>query len=256
MLMPYMLRHIADPTEPAWHGYVYIVAVFVAAVLGAINYYHAGFYAWRLAAKVRTVLIILTYKKALKVQAVAGAKDSGKIVNMVSVDAQFVAVSCCFRLGLPSDASNAAILHCRVLSDSMAVFFQGLIAPVQLAVITGLLWKEVGAFALIPAGCFVLSLPIVGLLNRNYGATIQKAKQATDSRLKLVREFIAAIRIVKYYAWEKAFERNIGSFREREVNKLKSVATIRVEGVSVFASVSPISTGSRSVSVLRRVALF
>jgi uncharacterized protein (UPF0333 family) len=87
--MPYMLGHLADPTQPEWHGYVYVVAIVVAAVIAAIHYYHATFHSWRLAAKVRAALIILTYKKALKVQS-SGGKDSGKIVNMVSVDAQYV----------------------------------------------------------------------------------------------------------------------------------------------------------------------
>jgi ATP-binding cassette subfamily C (CFTR/MRP) protein 4 len=125
----------------------------------------------------------------------------------------------------------------------MVVVLLGLVAPVQLAIITGLLWKEIGAFALLPLGTFLFSFPFVGLLNKNYGNLVHKAKLATDSRLKLVREFISAIRIVKYYAWERAFEKNIGEFRDREVNRIKDTTFIRVAGVSVFAAVSPISTG-------------
>jgi hypothetical protein len=128
----------------------------------------------------------------------------------------------------------------------MGVTFQGLIAPVQLIIITGLLWKEVGAFALIPAGVFVVSIPIIILLNLDYANIVEATKVAADARLKLVREFISAIRIVKYYAWEKAFQRNIGNFREDEVNKVKKTSFIRVAGVSLFAAVPPIATGSSS----------
>jgi ATP-binding cassette subfamily C (CFTR/MRP) protein 1 len=91
--MPFLLQHLLDQTEPPWKGYVYIVVIVVSALLASIHYYQAGFQAWSLAAKVRSVLIILTYKKSLRVQAASG-KDTGRIVNMVGTDAQCVLELC------------------------------------------------------------------------------------------------------------------------------------------------------------------
>jgi ABC-type bacteriocin/lantibiotic exporter with double-glycine peptidase domain len=130
------------------------------------------------------------------------------------------------------------------MSDTMSIVFQGLIAPVQLAIITGLLWREVGPFSLIPLGVFILSLPFTFVLDAYYGTIVENTKASTDARLKLVREFISAIRIVKYYAWERAFQRNITEYREREVERFKKTAFLRISFVSVFGAVPPLATGS------------
>jgi hypothetical protein len=90
-----MLRHLTlsspllgDLREPDWWGYLYVVGIFVGQILGAFFYYHAAFTGWTLAAKIRAVMIMMTYKKSLKVQNTA-ARDSGRVVNMVSSDAQY-----------------------------------------------------------------------------------------------------------------------------------------------------------------------
>jgi hypothetical protein len=89
VLLPYMLRHLYDMTEPAWWGWLYVVAIIVGQIFGGFFYYHAGFSGWRLAAKIRAVMIIMTYKKSLKIKNSA-SRDTGRVVNMVSSDAQFV----------------------------------------------------------------------------------------------------------------------------------------------------------------------
>lgn len=98
-------------------------------------------------------------------------------------------------------------------------------------------------FVQLPFGTFLVSLPVVGYLNSIYARRLQNMKLATDSRLKLVRELLNAIRIIKYYAWEVPFEQNIERFRVAEVDRQKQTTTARIAGISTFAAVSPISTG-------------
>jgi hypothetical protein len=131
----------------------------------------------------------------------------------------------------------------RILSDTFAFFLTGLVAPIQLIVVTGLLIKEIYAYALIPLGVFVLSLPVSGIISSRFGGLRAKQQMASDNRLKLVRELISAIRIVKYYAWEIPFERNIDKFREAEIDRVKSTALTRATAVGVFSAVGPIGTG-------------
>jgi ABC-type multidrug transport system fused ATPase/permease subunit len=179
----------------------------------------------------------MTYKKALKLQGIG--KDAGKIVNIVAVDAQ-----CVFRF---CTQTRPNLIHFfvdfRILSDTFGVYVIGLTGPVQIIIGTGLLWQRIGAFALLPFGTFLVSLPIVGFLNSIYARRLETTKTATDSRLKLVRELLSAIRIIKYYAWELPFEQNIQRFRTNEVDRQKATTTVRIGGISTFAAVSPISTG-------------
>lgn len=220
-----MLSHLADKqlanlglgtATPDWHGYLYTIAIAVGTVLGAFAYYHAGFAGWTMAAKIRAVMVMMTFKKTLKVQN-SGSRNSGQIVNMVSSDAQ-------------------------ILTDTFAFFLTGLVAPVQLIVVTGLLWKEIGAFALIPLATFVVSMPISGIVSSKFGGLRFRQQQASDQRLKLIRELISAVRIVKYYAWEVPFQANIDKFREYEIERVRKTAMTRTVAVGVFSAIGPVGT--------------
>jgi ABC-type multidrug transport system fused ATPase/permease subunit len=235
--MPYMLRHLYDPTEPEWWGWLYVVAIVVGQIFGGFFYYHAGFSGWRLAAKIRAVMIILTYKKSLKVKNTE-SRDTGRVVNMVSSDAQFV-------LARFSSLLLASLTHLslfRILSDTFSFFLAGILSPIQLIVVTGLLIKEIYAYALIPLGVFVLSMPVSGIVSSRIGGLRFKQQQATDNRLKLIRELISAIRIVKYYAWEVPFQENINKYRDAEVDRVTSSALNRSTAIGVFSAVGPIGT--------------
>eukprot|EP01122_Echinamoeba_exundans_P001098 TRINITY_DN1103_c0_g2_i1.p1 TRINITY_DN1103_c0_g2~~TRINITY_DN1103_c0_g2_i1.p1 ORF type:complete len:1401 (+),score=489.68 TRINITY_DN1103_c0_g2_i1:230-4432(+) len=223
VMLPYMLSHLADKATPwaeddtpDWHGYLYTVGIFFGAVFGAFAYYHAGFTGWTLAAKIRAVMVMMTFKKTLKVQN-SSERNSGQIVNMVSSDAQ-------------------------ILTDTFAFFLSGLVAPIQLIVVTGLLWKEIGPFALIPLATFIVSMPISGIVSSKFGGLRFKQQQASDQRLKLIRELISAVRIVKYYAWEVPFQRNIDNFREYEIERVRKTAMTRTIAVGVFSAVGPVGT--------------
>jgi ABC-type multidrug transport system fused ATPase/permease subunit len=219
--MPYMLTHLADkftPTpSPDWHGYLFAVGIFLATLIGSAAYYHAQFNGATLAARLRTILTIMVYKKSLKVR-FNSEFSSGRALNMVSSDAQ-------------------------LFSESFTLWISGLVAPIQLIVVTGLLWKEIGAFALIPLAVFVVSLPVNGFVSARFGPLRTKQQLASDSRLKLIRELVSAIRIVKYYAWEVPFEQNIDAFRERELERVRITGMNRTLAISVFSGVGPLGTG-------------
>jgi len=80
---------------------------------------------------------------------------------------------------------------------------------------------------LIPFGVFVFAFPFAGFFGRQVGAYRAAAQAAGDNRIKLVKELISGIRIVKYMAWENAFAENIHIAREREVDKNKSMSLNR-----------------------------
>jgi ABC-type multidrug transport system fused ATPase/permease subunit len=240
VLMPYMLRNLNDLSEPDWWGYLYVVAIVVGQIFGAFFYYHATFTGWTLAAKIRAIMIMMTYKKALKVQN-AATRDSGRVVNMVSSDAQCV-LYICVNLLFDTDSSSPTID--RILSDTFDKFLSGLVAPIQLIVATGLLIKELYAYALIPLGVFVLSFPASGYIGAQLGTLRFKQQIASDNRLKLIRELISAIRIVKYYAWEIPFEANIDKYREVELERIRATNQARFNVIGIVAAVAPIGIGS------------
>jgi ribosomal protein L39E len=183
VLLPYLLDYLNDPTIPDWHGYLYVIAIFLSAVIGALFFYHSNLRAFSLGIKIRAALTQLIYYKALRVSS-SQSSSSGQITNLVTSDAQ-------------------------IIQDTLVFFNQGFIAPVQIIVCTGLIWPQLGPFALISIGLLVVVFPLniwFARLTSKYRFLQQKA---TDVRVKFMREVINAIRIVKYYAYVQHFELSI-----------------------------------------------
>jgi ABC-type multidrug transport system fused ATPase/permease subunit len=179
MLLPYLLDYLDDPTIPAWHGYVYVAAIVVAALLGSLLLYHSNLKAIALGVRIRAALTQLIYYKALRVP-LSQSSSSGQITNLVSTDAQLI-------------------------QDTLSFFNQGLIAPAQIVVATTLLWLQLGPYAMISVGILILVFPLNIYFGRLTGRYRFLQQKATDVRVKFMREIINAIRIVKYYAYERLF---------------------------------------------------
>jgi ABC-type multidrug transport system fused ATPase/permease subunit len=89
----------------------------------------------------------------------------------------------------------------------------------------------------------VITFPITGILGRRIG-TLRLAQQiASDQRVKLVKELISAIRIVKYYAWETPFAENIAKFRKVEVSRVKDTLMNRAIMLGILINVPAIGMG-------------
>jgi hypothetical protein len=100
-------------------------------------------------------------------------------------------------------------------------------------------------------GILLITLPIAAKIGSRFGIIRGQIQAQGDKRLKLTNELLQGIRIVKYYAWERAFESNIESYRERELGKVKVLsinrsglifmmqnATVLALGITLVSSVS------------------
>lgn len=57
-----------------------------------------------------------------------------------------------------------------------------------------------------------------------------------DGRIKLMNEILSGIKILKFYAWEKAFEERVLSFREKELRALKKSQILYSISIASFNS--------------------
>lgn len=55
-------------------------------------------------------------------------------------------------------------------------------------------------------------------------------------RIKLMNEILSGIKILKFYAWEKAFEERVLSFREKELKALKKSQILYSISIASFNS--------------------
>uniref|UniRef100_A0A8V5FLY3 Cystic fibrosis transmembrane conductance regulator n=1 Tax=Melopsittacus undulatus TaxID=13146 RepID=A0A8V5FLY3_MELUD len=128
-----------------------------------------------------------------------------------------------------------------LLSNNLNKFDEGLalahfvwIAPLQVALLMGLLWDmlEASAFSglafLIVVACFQAWLGQMMMKYRN------KRAGKINERLVITSEIIENIQSVKAYCWEDAMEKMIESIRETELKLTRKAAYVRYLNSSAF----------------------
>ena len=93
LIQPLLLHHILVFLEeeqiPQWHGLIYCTALFVAACIKTLLENHYFITCVRCGLRGRAVCVDLVYQKALRLSSEArAAQSTGKIVNLMQVDAQ------------------------------------------------------------------------------------------------------------------------------------------------------------------------
>ncbi|XP_029825767.2 multidrug resistance-associated protein 1 [Ixodes scapularis] len=186
--------------EPLWKGIFYAVLMFATATLQSLllSAYFQRMYI--VGMRIRTCLISAIYRKSL-VLSNAAKKESttGEIVNLMSNDAQKFM--------------------------ELMVFLNMLwSAPFQIALALYFLWDLLGVAVLSGVGVMVLMVPINGFLAA-YSKKLQtRQMKHKDERIKLMNEILGGMKVLKLYAWERSFEKQVQDIREKEVANLRTMA--------------------------------
>lgn len=216
--MPYIVNwFIYNSILPTWWVYVYVVAIWAASQCGSLFNYHAQLICYKFGLRVRAAVTTLIFRKSLYTT-LNRNQTSGTIVNLMSQDAQ-------------------------LMLETLPLFMQGMLAPIQIAVTLGLMSQYLGPYTLISFAVVILSGPITGGLASRFGSLRAKIQQRSDNRLKYVKEFLTAIRIVKYYAWEVPFVRNIGATRDAQLEAVSKLLWVRAWLISVLTNIPSLGIG-------------
>eukprot|EP00042_Codosiga_hollandica_P051167 m.624142 g.624142 ORF g.624142 m.624142 type:complete len:1306 (+) comp58229_c0_seq3:123-4040(+) len=150
----------------------------------------------RLSLRSRSATVALIFEQLLKLDyQTTSVFTTGHMVNLISLDAQ--------RLGEALFYAPALVL-----------------APVYLIVSTYMIWREIGAFALLVVSFLLLVLPFYVVVGGVLGGLQDNISHQSDRRLKIVSELLEGIRILKMYAWERPFFGLVQRVRREEVSLL------------------------------------
>ena len=192
-----LIDHIEKPQDYAWRGYFYSALLFVIYFINAIFFHNYLNQMYSIAIMARSIVMSSIMRKTLKLSNIARKKFTiGQITNMVSVDSQ------------------------RLLEATpyLAILWA---APYQTTVGMILVYNELGYAAL--AGVAVLAILIpINAIGSKIGEMLQRSQlKAKDSRIKLMNEILAGIKVLKLYAWEIPFMKRILKTRDQELNVIK-----------------------------------
>mmetsp|Transcript_5471 Transcript_5471/g.6020 ORF Transcript_5471/g.6020 Transcript_5471/m.6020 type:complete len:1426 (+) Transcript_5471:82-4359(+) len=165
---------------------------------------------------VRTAVSTLMYRKSLRISSAARAKTStGQIVNMMSND--------------------AAQLQSFLKFGGMTA-----VAPLQIIISLFLIYQQVGNATWVGVGFMVILAPINVVIFSVVSKMRRKVLKYSDLRVKMVNEILNGIRVIKFYAWEKPFGKEVGKIRGAEMKALTQLAYVSAVGFSLILLSAPI----------------
>ncbi|XP_067572446.1 ATP-binding cassette sub-family C member 3 isoform X1 [Pseudorca crassidens] len=209
-LLSVLIRFISNPTAPTWWGFLVAGLMFVCSVTQTLilhQYYHCIFV---MGLRFRTGIIGVIYRKALVItNSVKRESTAGEIVNLMSVDAQrFMDV----------------------------VPFINLLwsAPLQMILAVYFLWQNLGPSVLAGVALMVLLIPLNGAVAVKMRAFQVEQMKLKDSRIRLMSEILGSIKVLKLYAWEPSFLKQVEDIRQEELRLMRQAAYLHATSTFVW----------------------
>lgn len=201
-LLSVLIRFISDPTAPNWFGYMVAGLMFLFSVTQTLilhHYYHSVVV---IGLKLRTAVLGVIYRKALVItSSVRREFTVGEMVNLMSVDAQ----------------------HLMDLVHFLNMVWS---APLQIFLAIYFLWQNLGPSVLAGVALIILLLPLHGAVTLKMQALQVEQMKFKDSRIKLMSEILAGIKVLKLYAWEKSFLEQVERIRKDELRLVWKIACL------------------------------
>ncbi|KAJ3218401.1 hypothetical protein HDU67_005724 [Dinochytrium kinnereticum] len=201
---------VVGKPEPV--AFIYVGAMFVFSIVKVIVTNANSYIITKIEARIRNLLSVLIYEKSLRRDTAGTVSEpgkenasEGKIVNLVSVDANTV-------------AEWAGYLY-----TPLTTGLQILISIAYLIYILG--WSAIPGVVIL--GLLMFSgAPLASLLNSGYRAY----RTSADKRVTAFNELVQNIKAIKFFAWEDQFKAKIDTLREKELadkwhNKVMEVSS-------------------------------
>ncbi|XP_071953210.1 ATP-binding cassette sub-family C member 4-like [Antedon mediterranea] len=200
----------ADSEITSSEAYTYaVIIVLLSAIANTITHPYY-FYTTLLGMRLRIAFTGLIYRKALRLSSLSLGKTTiGQVVNILSNDVNRF--------------------------DQALIFVSyTIVAPLQLIVVTVLLYYQLGPSCFAGMAVIVLMTPLQGWFGTLFSQLRTKTAVLTDERVRLMNEIISGMRVIKMYAWEKPFSFLVSESRRKEIQKVRKSSQLRAANLSLF----------------------
>uniref|UniRef100_A0AAR2JWE9 ABC-type glutathione-S-conjugate transporter n=1 Tax=Pygocentrus nattereri TaxID=42514 RepID=A0AAR2JWE9_PYGNA len=192
-----LLGFMSEEDAPLWKGYFYASLMFLLSCLLSLFNHQYMYTCFTVGMRVKTAVMGLVYRKSLVISSAARRTCTvGEIVNLVSADTQ-------------------------KLMDFVVYFNAVWLAPIEIALCLFFLWQHLGPSALAGIATVILIFPLNGFIAKKRSKLQEIQMKFMDGRIKLMNEILNGIKILKFYAWEKAYLEQVLGYREKELGALR-----------------------------------
>uniref|UniRef100_A0A4W4G689 ABC-type glutathione-S-conjugate transporter n=1 Tax=Electrophorus electricus TaxID=8005 RepID=A0A4W4G689_ELEEL len=208
-----LLGFVRDEDAPLWKGHLFAVTLFLLSCLQSLFNHQYMYTCFTVGMRVKTAIMGLIYRKVTLIinSAARRACTVGEIVNLVSADTQ-------------------------KLMDFVVYFNAVWLAPIEIGLCLFFLWQRLGPSALAGIATVILIFPLNGLIAKMRSKLQEVQMKYMDGRIKLMNEILNGIKILKFYAWEKAFQEKVLAYREEELKALKKSQILYSISIASFNS--------------------
>ena len=176
-------------------GWILASAFFLDALFAGLALQRMGDISVRVGIKMRGALITCIYRKSFKINSTHN-NDTGNIVSLVSSD-------------------------CIKVYEGVQHVHNVWTAPLEALAIIGLiLWRCGGVYGLPALGVVLVVLPLQYFFGYKIAMYKMANVEVSDSRVVRMHEVLLAIKLVKFYAWERSFASQV-----EEVSPMQQSAT-------------------------------
>lgn len=179
-----LIAYFAESNDlKEYQGYLFAGGVILCTLGNLLIVHSYMFTLTHVGMKIRVAAISMIYRKALRLTRTAlGDTTAGQVVNLLSNDVG------------------------RFETSIMFIHYLWL-GPLELLVVSVILWFMIGVSTLAGIGFLLLFLPIQVYLGKIGAGLRLKTALRTDERVRFMNEIIQGIQVIKMYAWEKPFEK-------------------------------------------------
>nr|XP_034196002.1 probable multidrug resistance-associated protein lethal(2)03659 isoform X1 [Osmia lignaria]XP_034196003.1 probable multidrug resistance-associated protein lethal(2)03659 isoform X1 [Osmia lignaria]XP_034196004.1 probable multidrug resistance-associated protein lethal(2)03659 isoform X1 [Osmia lignaria]XP_034196006.1 probable multidrug resistance-associated protein lethal(2)03659 isoform X1 [Osmia lignaria]XP_034196007.1 probable multidrug resistance-associated protein lethal(2)03659 isoform len=106
------------------------------------------------------------------------------------------------------------------------------IGPLQVFLISYLIYREIGLGAITGMMTFLLCIPLQLYFGKKVSRLTLVSAQKTDNRLRLMNQIIAGVEIIKMYVWEVPYSLLVEKARRKEVDVIKKYSIVEQLGLT------------------------
>jgi ABC-type multidrug transport system fused ATPase/permease subunit len=200
-----IIKFIELGNEPVSSAFLYVLGLFITSCGQSLCYQQALYIGRTLGIRIQSIVIGQVYAKSLKRRDESGGNTNEGLSKKVKVN-----------------VNNLLSVDAQKMGDLVAYIFYIYCFPVQIIICIWSLHKLLGNASLWGVLVMFISQPLTYYLSRRFQKLQYEAMACTDRRIRLMSELLSAIRIVKFFAWEKQFRARVIESRDAELKIVRS----------------------------------
>ncbi|KAF9419736.1 hypothetical protein BGZ94_009323 [Podila epigama] len=226
---PYSLERILyfvdhkDEMSAEW-GYLYVFGMLFGMLLATVGQSQMLWHGRRISMQLRSIIVGEVYAKALRRKDRAGQTQKTQSDSDDEDNEMFTYGA--INTMISNDTSE--------ISEASAYLQDIYILPLQIVLAIIFLYRILGWSSF--AGVFTMAafIPFNIYLTKKVEEIQDELMKATDKRSELMNELLQAIRIIKFFSWERNFYAKVDQAREKELRQLRLRFTWWIFGTAIW----------------------